>query len=358
MRNIEVLIQNSQIREARSLIQSLLRQDRNNFEAIYWRGVCEKMEGNLKEAEKDFRNVTRHNQHHDRAFYGLGLVLESKNNKRGAISAFQKTIAINPSHQQAYNKLLQYGVKPAKSKLPVHPKNNVSESPSTDEVFKGKYRKNYNKLQKYLEQGKWKEADQETEKIINLFIGRKLMKQNDLKKIPCSDLYALDILWQKHSQGRFGFSVQKRIYQGGGGLVSPNGYNTSTFEPFSRRIGWYTFKNFGRKRGAALLGSTELTYNLNAQKGHLPASWILPPQSTGFYSAGLLELLLCIVGIPAGIGIGVATMGEIGILIGIVAPMLLITSLQGHGKVNEAARKANIENIVVGMFSRIQECGG
>lgn len=35
----------------------------------------------------------------------------------------------------------------------------------------------------------------------------------DIEKFPCSDLHTIDQLWVQYSDGRFGFSVQKRIYE-------------------------------------------------------------------------------------------------------------------------------------------------
>ena len=45
---------------------------------------------------------------------------------------------------------------------------------------------------------------------------------NSIDNFPCEDLRTIDQLWVKYSDGRFGFSVQKRIYQNLGGT---RGYN-------------------------------------------------------------------------------------------------------------------------------------
>ena len=69
----------------------------------------------------------------------------------------------------------------------------------------------YQKLRDFLEAGNWKEADQETTRIM-----LEIMNKNSLDDIipdeimifPCSALSLLDQLWMSYSKDRFGFSVQ------------------------------------------------------------------------------------------------------------------------------------------------------
>ena len=39
----------------------------------------------------------------------------------------------------------------------------------------------------------------------------------DVENFPCQDLGTIDKLWVKYSDGKFGFSVQKKIYRDLGG---------------------------------------------------------------------------------------------------------------------------------------------
>ena len=41
--------------------------------------------------------------------------------------------------------------------------------------------------------------------------------ENFIVRFPCKDLKTIDKLWIKHSNGHFGFSVQKRIWESLGG---------------------------------------------------------------------------------------------------------------------------------------------
>lgn len=85
---------------------------------------------------------------------------------------------------------------------------------------------NYTKLEQLLAARKWKEADEETyNKMLevggkqqqgHLFRGELIVIKN-LENFSCPDFRAMERLWVKYSNGRFGFSVQKRIYQNLGG---------------------------------------------------------------------------------------------------------------------------------------------
>ncbi|MFO0209332.1 MAG: GUN4 domain-containing protein, partial [Pseudanabaena sp.] len=73
----------------------------------------------------------------------------------------------------------------------------------------------YQKLQDLLASGKWQEANQETWNVMcqaaNKNIGS-VLSADDIKQISCEVLQTIDSLWQKHSQGRYGFSSQNQIY--------------------------------------------------------------------------------------------------------------------------------------------------
>ena len=88
-----------------------------------------------------------------------------------------------------------------------------------------------------MKAGKWKEADQETAKQMCQVMGRQSegrLRVEDIEKFPCVDLRAIDQLWVQHSNGKFGFSVQKKIWQQCG---SPTAYNKQ-WEKFGEAVGW------------------------------------------------------------------------------------------------------------------------
>ena len=73
-------------------------------------------------------------------------------------------------------------------------------------------------LKNLLEQKKWIEADIETTNLLLKSIGHQNSVQNSVrkkifKKIDCDLLRGIDQLWQKESDGKFGFSAQKEIWK-------------------------------------------------------------------------------------------------------------------------------------------------
>ncbi len=82
----------------------------------------------------------------------------------------------------------------------------------------------YQKLVNYLSSGSWKEADQETDKLMLKAVGpaaeqRGYLKLEEIRNFPCQELLLIDGLWVKFSGGKFGFSVQKQIWVELGGKL-------------------------------------------------------------------------------------------------------------------------------------------
>ncbi|WP_275993650.1 GUN4 domain-containing protein [Argonema antarcticum] len=118
----------------------------------------------------------------------------------------------------------------------------------------------YGKMRDLLAAGKWKEADIETGLVMLKAARREKegwLDSKSIKKFPCADLRTIDQLWVKYSKGRFGFSVQKRIWQEVGGKV-----DFKTECRLGDRVGW-------RKNGK-WQEYDRLTFFLNAPLGHLP----------------------------------------------------------------------------------------
>jgi hypothetical protein len=74
----------------------------------------------------------------------------------------------------------------------------------------------YSNLQNFLAAGKWQEANQETWNVMCQALHKAKgthLTPEDINQIPCQDFSTIDRLWQEYSQGRFGFSVQSRLYK-------------------------------------------------------------------------------------------------------------------------------------------------
>ena len=120
----------------------------------------------------------------------------------------------------------------------------------------------YQRLETLLKGGKWREADGETAKVMCQVAGREKegwLNTESIDNFPCEDLRAIDQLWIKYSKGRFGFSVQKRIYQSLGGTRE---YDYEIWKKFGDRVGWRVNNNW--------LECNLLNFTLSAKEGHLP----------------------------------------------------------------------------------------
>ncbi|MFM6184135.1 MAG: GUN4 domain-containing protein, partial [Dolichospermum sp.] len=124
----------------------------------------------------------------------------------------------------------------------------------------------YRKLRDLLKAGKWKEADEETARVMLAVAKHEKICGLEVEQIdnfPCADLRTIDQLWVKYSNGKFGFSVQKTIYQGLGGTRE---YNREIWEKFAEKIGW-------RRKGGgwSWLYYRDMIFSWwKAPKGHLP----------------------------------------------------------------------------------------
>lgn len=115
----------------------------------------------------------------------------------------------------------------------------------------------------------WFEADSETERIMREIIGAESREftEQDFAAFPSGALKVIDYLWLKYSKGRFGFSVQKQIWQRYG---SPK-VAGSQWESFGDTVGWRVEGGWMRSYGNIdPTTHTNLTYTNQASQGHLP----------------------------------------------------------------------------------------
>ncbi len=122
----------------------------------------------------------------------------------------------------------------------------------------------YTQLRDLLAEGKWEEADEETARLMFKVADREEeeeLRLKDIENFSYTDLQTIDQLWVKYSNGHFGFSVQKKIWQELGEQV-----NIETERKLGERTGWF-------KLDEGWLDYDDYTFSLDAPKGHLPASW-------------------------------------------------------------------------------------
>lgn len=95
----------------------------------------------------------------------------------------------------------------------------------------------YATLEQLLQTQKWREADQETYRLMITTMGKEegqWLNSDDLKTFPTEDLQMLDLLWVRYSDGKWGFSVQKQIWEDCGSLKDYDEFKKT----FCNRIGW------------------------------------------------------------------------------------------------------------------------
>jgi hypothetical protein len=118
----------------------------------------------------------------------------------------------------------------------------------------------YTSLQRCLVKQDFQAADQLTlQKLCELVgsaaVQRKWLYFTEIDQLPVQDLHILNSLWLVHSEGRFGFSVQRDLWLGVG----------KNWDKLWDKIGWKDGNTWTRY-------PQEFTWNLTAPKGHLPLS--------------------------------------------------------------------------------------
>ena len=122
----------------------------------------------------------------------------------------------------------------------------------------------YKTLKKHLANRRWKEADEETRKVM-LEVARRTeqgwLGRRAIEQFPCEDLRTIDRLWVKFSDGHFGFSVQKKIYVEVGNPLDGK-YHEEEHNNFANRVGWLV--------SGSCINYSEGIFESSAPRGHLP----------------------------------------------------------------------------------------
>jgi hypothetical protein len=119
----------------------------------------------------------------------------------------------------------------------------------------------YTLLKQLLKDGEWEEADNEHRRLLIELAGpaavaREYVWPTEVADIPEQDMKMLDTLWANYSGGKFGFSVQRKIWVSGRG----------NWTPFFQKLNWVTGENNDYRSWAG----KGFIYSLDVEKGHLP----------------------------------------------------------------------------------------
>jgi hypothetical protein len=139
----------------------------------------------------------------------------------------------------------------------------------------------YTRLRELLEAGEWQKADRETEVVMLKASGREeegWLTEENMETFSCQDLRTIDELWVKYSNGRFGFSVQKRIWKELENSIKDD--NVDIWKYFGNQVGWRVNDGW--------IGYNNLGFSLEAPEGHLPG-WVFVSGfvAGGFFGGGL-----------------------------------------------------------------------
>lgn len=118
----------------------------------------------------------------------------------------------------------------------------------------------YTPLQTLLAEERFRDADDLTRQLLCQLgsedaAARSWLYFTEVDNIPATDLQTIDRLWVAYSNGKFGFSVQRKLWLG----VSKN------WDKLWPKLGWKTGNNWTRF-------PQEFTWDASAPKGHLPLS--------------------------------------------------------------------------------------
>lgn len=141
------------------------------------------------------------------------------------------------------------------------------QSFSLEDDLHSEKRIDYTNLRNLLKAGKWQEADDVTLHVMLQATRRKKhgwLNIQSIEKLSHIDLRTIDTLWVKYSEGKFGFSVQKKIY-------------LACCEKTDRRYVYYKdecWKKFGDTVGWRVndkwIWHSEANFDISAPQGHLP----------------------------------------------------------------------------------------
>ena len=176
-----------------------------------------------------------------------GNLLKEKN-KPEAIKAYQEAYDILQKNPSKTDPFTENQIITAENIESVH--RGLLKLQPNQKVWNSLKEHYYATIEGYLERKNWREADIATDKLMLHVAGREEepgLDSASLNNFSCPDLQEIDSLWVKHSNGRFGFSVQKKIWLETGNRldITEADFDEQAFLRWISRIGWYDTINKG-----------------------------------------------------------------------------------------------------------------
>ncbi|MGK7945705.1 MAG: GUN4 domain-containing protein [Microcystaceae cyanobacterium] len=133
----------------------------------------------------------------------------------------------------------------------------------------------FDKLEGFLQQELWKEADYETTFIYYQVAALNWYNHHDKNNyyrdvadyqgFSCEELRTINNLWVKYSKGKFGFSVQRDIWLDFEGIRN----YCYDYQKFAIKLEWHNPENCYQ-----WFRDYQIQYSYDAPRGHLPITWI------------------------------------------------------------------------------------
>lgn len=173
----------------------------------------------------------------------MQIIIERRNN-----------VNINPHVIDGfiYQKIMEKSNNEIKEELFINLPNGVISLESLGQL-------NYQPLQDLLVNQQFQEADKLTQKYlcklveINTNNQKNWLYFTDIQFLPKQDLFIIDMLWHIYSKGKFGFSIQKKIW------INSN----KNWEKLWEKISW-------TNKGIMKRYPNEFLWTMDAPEGHLP----------------------------------------------------------------------------------------
>jgi CHAT domain-containing protein len=184
--------------------------------------------------------------------------------------------------REGFYKILNINILSRESKL----SNRESERIFEAELRKVKadlsYNNLYTHLEDYLQQQQWKEADIETTWIFfQVMVIEGFQHWGELvRKIPSNILNQIDELWVKYSDGDFGFSVQKQIWENIQRNIDSNDHETLK-KKLAKEVGWYREELEPYKLAEAWIRYENFIIKSEYPKASLPAHYFARHTNSG-----------------------------------------------------------------------------
>ncbi|KAI4324305.1 hypothetical protein L6164_023857 [Bauhinia variegata] len=141
------------------------------------------------------------------------------------------------------------------------PTTSATPSTSSDQTI------SFELLRQHLSAKNFREADEETRRLLIVLAGEATQKRgyvffSEVQFIPAADLKAIDDLWRQYSDNKFGYSVQKRIFDRVDGDFTKLFLKLGWMKKLDTEVEQYNYRSF----------PTEFIWEPNddTPEGHLP----------------------------------------------------------------------------------------